>query len=76
MQHRADMQQSLEKFEISVTPSLENPLCLPLHNLPDSMFDGLIHVKVLTQNGEPRHCLLYTSPSPRDYETSRMPSSA
>ena len=49
------MQQSLEKFEISVTPSLENPLCLPLHNLPDSMFDGLIHVKVLTQNGEPRH---------------------
>ena len=54
MQHRADTQQSLEKFEISVTPSLESPLCLPLHNLPDSMFDGLIPVKVLTQNGEPR----------------------
>ena len=25
---------------------------------------------------EPKHCLLYTSPSPRDLSTSRMPSSA
>ena len=29
------------------------------------------------KNGVPRHrCLLYTSPSPRDLSTSRMPSSA
>ena len=27
-------------------------------------------------NGESRSCLLYTSPSPRDLSTSRMPSSA
>ena len=27
-------------------------------------------------NGEPSYCLLYTSPSPRDLPTSRMPSSA
>ena len=26
--------------------------------------------------GLPKHCLLYTSPSPRDLSTSRMPSSA
>ena len=25
---------------------------------------------------EPNYCLLYTSPSPRDFEASRMPSSA
>ena len=27
-------------------------------------------------NAEPEACLLYTSPSPRDLSTSRMPSSA
>ena len=27
-------------------------------------------------SGDPTHCLLYTSPSPRDLSTSRMPSSA
>ena len=27
-------------------------------------------------NKQPWHCLLYTSPSPRDLSTSRMPSSA
>ena len=29
-----------------------------------------------TVDGSPPHCLLYTSPSPRDLSTSRMPSSA
>ena len=28
------------------------------------------------QSGDPDTCLLYTSPSPRDLSTSRMPSSA
>ena len=42
----------LKKVEIPVTvltPSLEQPLCLPLHDFPDSEFDGLSHVKVLTE---------------------------
>ena len=30
----------------------------------------------LYSTGIPNHCLLYTSPSPRDLSTSRMPSSA
>ena len=30
----------------------------------------------LAPDGEPYACLLYTSPSPRDYAASRMPSSA
>ena len=30
----------------------------------------------LAWNGKPLHCLLYTSPSPRDRQKSRMPSSA
>ena len=29
-----------------------------------------------SSNGEVSHCLLYTSPSPRDFQVSRMPSSA
>ena len=33
-------------------------------------------VSVLTQEARSRICLLYTSPSPRDLSTSRMPSSA
>ena len=32
-------------------------------------------VKII-QHGHNNHCLLYTSPSPRDLSTSRMPSSA
>ena len=30
----------------------------------------------VTDDTEPKNCLLYTSPSPRDLSTSRMPSSA
>ena len=33
-------------------------------------------VKILKWLGEDPTCLLYTSPSPRDLSTSRMPSSA
>ena len=36
----------------------------------------LVIDKFLTPYDLPRACLLYTSPSPRDLSTSRMPSSA
>ena len=36
----------------------------------------LKHVKVLVEAISMLSCLLYTSPSPRDLSTSRMPSSA
>ena len=35
-----------------------------------------VHVLVLGSNSDSVACLLYTSPSPRDLSTSRMPSSA
>ena len=40
--------------------------------------ESLFSVKVIGVNtmNPPRSCLLYTSPSPRDVEESRMPSSA
>ena len=37
--------------------------------------EGLRKLSFLDQKRS-RHCLLYTSPSPRDVEESRMPSSA
>ena len=37
---------------------------------------GSINVEMLPYDAENKNCLLYTSPSPRDVEESRMPSSA
>ena len=47
------------------------PLFVRAHSGPTSFFDG-------SYNSEVQYwtCLLYTSPSPRDVEESRMPSSA
>ena len=40
-------------------------------------FAGILRVSVNDNNADKLiHCLLYTSPSPRDVEESRMPSSA
>ena len=38
--------------------------------------DAAIAASVVLSVAEPNACLLYTSPSPRDATTSRMPSSA
>ena len=35
-----------------------------------------LHDEDESDEEEPKNCLLYTSPSPRDLSTSRMPSSA
>ena len=41
-----------------------------------SLYGGIPSNKVTALAGESSTCLLYTSPSPRDLSTSRMPSSA
>ena len=41
-----------------------------------SMFQQFVQDSDKMKKGEPKICLLYTSPSPRDLSTSRMPSSA
>ena len=39
-------------------------------------YEKLMHQKMNHVNTPSNNCLLYTSPSPRDLSTSRMPSSA
>ena len=43
---------------------------------PDMGMRGGAMMKKGGKVGKKKHCLLYTSPSPRDVEESRMPSSA
>ena len=44
--------------------------------IPTGLVQGLITDVSITKSEEYGDCLLYTSPSPRDVEESRMPSSA
>ena len=72
------LETALQKFDLASmsagksTPIMTMPLDFPrLSNESVTIFD------VTTNYPEsPRVCLLYTSPSPRDVEESRMPSSA
>ena len=59
----------------------------PSHNHPNSMLSGVVYLNVpigdeglhlihIENRGVFKTCLLYTSPSPRDRQKSRMPSSA
>ena len=54
------------------------PYCERLSLLPSyiQQLDMESNGKSVSQSGEKISCLLYTSPSPRDFEASRMPSSA
>ena len=45
-------------------------------NLDLEFIFPLVGAEAIEQTGERFPCLLYTSPSPRDYAASRMPSSA
>ena len=64
-------------------PSIRRALAIPANNATGTIKD-VEHVIILMQEnrsfdhyfGTLKGCLLYTSPSPRDVEESRMPSSA
>ena len=54
---------------------LDTPISTELFDLKGTKQPSLLEV-ASHQTGLPPNCLLYTSPSPRDLSTSRMPSSA
>ena len=62
------------------TNSVEVPQCPVFRPTPDEFADPFAYIKSITPEGQAagivKICLLYTSPSPRDRQKSRMPSSA
>ena len=60
------------------TKTLLNEFIEIFNELNVEVFEPFERAKPLTQQGSEwaYNCLLYTSPSPRDLSTSRMPSSA
>ena len=71
-QDKKFMQLALKLASVRKGLTGENPSvgCLIVKN------DQIISIGQTGFNGRPHACLLYTSPSPRDREKSRMPSSA
>ena len=63
-----------EKFAI-IKMTLTTPNCPVAESLPKEVKDGAMQVEGI-EDVDLEFCLLYTSPSPRDYAASRMPSSA
>ena len=72
-----DQQEVLEKTDIKTL----SHYCLMLQNYEDQLINMEKDMKKIKEQAdkigsEKNHCLLYTSPSPRDGLLSRMPSSA
>ena len=73
---RSDLVKALQSKKLLRFPGAYNPLCAKL--IAEIGFDGVYVSGGVMSNdlGLPDICLLYTSPSPRDRQKSRMPSSA
>ena len=69
-QKRVDM---VKRFTFEVRENTLRHTKVVVHCFNEKMRDALVHV---LRDRVPEACLLYTSPSPRDLSTSRMPSSA
>ena len=59
-----------------VVASLNRLLKLRTIPIGMKMFESIEEMESIPKIRRPSACLLYTSPSPRDYAASRMPSSA
>ena len=67
---------SKDKVSEVVVPAFEGEMGILKDHISIISFLRPGLVKVLDQTANKETCLLYTSPSPRDLSTSRMPSSA
>ena len=60
---------NIEIIEIAKPELKDRSVLIEVHAASINPIDNILHAGYL-------HCLLYTSPSPRDRQKSRMPSSA
>ena len=67
-----------EYLDQQLTPEVREGIEKHLENCEtcSATLDSTRNVLILTADHRTYDCLLYTSPSPRDYAASRMPSSA
>ena len=73
--NRADMHRLFEKANSIFSKRVQEPVLENRNVVPDNM--RVLSPVAIPWPGNPAaSCLLYTSPSPRDLSTSRMPSSA
>ena len=73
----ARMEKGGKRYEILVDPDLVDKFKTDPSSVKIDDFFAMDEVFHDARGGErPTDCLLYTSPSPRDYAASRMPSSA
>ena len=66
---------SIENFDAMGIHTGDSITVAPAMTLPDTVYQEMRNLAIKMMNGI-GDCLLYTSPSPRDLSTSRMPSSA
>ena len=73
---------SCRLFSSIVEGGCNQYMTIPFGEVPEAERDEQIgfwwkdRLELLVDENRPKDCLLYTSPSPRDLSTSRMPSSA
>ena len=68
-----------DRFEQGLHPVIERfnaSIGFDIRLLQEDLDGSIAHARMLAECGVIQVCLLYTSPSPRDVEESRMPSSA
>ena len=65
--------ETLEAIELAKTSCFTSVIS---HRSGETEDTTIADLSVATRSGQIKTCLLYTSPSPRDLSTSRMPSSA
>ena len=73
MEHKALLQESCEKMGVSLTEEMASQFMTYLSLLLE--WNEKMNLTAITDKKDVV-CLLYTSPSPRDRQKSRMPSSA
>ena len=71
------LEQIADEMDATLFRSAFNPIIAEAHDASHGIYDAKTgETLVQGKSGLPIFCLLYTSPSPRDQLTSRMPSSA